>query len=76
MNPVKAKHLTNIRSATKEENLHVRAPREMTLEGALEYIQDDELVEITPKSVRMRKRLLALGDRRRASRGQTAERTV
>jgi GTP-binding protein len=68
VNPVKAKQLNNIRSSTKEEGTRVKTPREMTLEVALEYVQDDELVEVTPHAIRMRKRLLNIGDRRRAMR--------
>jgi GTP-binding protein len=76
VNPVKAKHLNNIRSSTKEEGTRVRTPREMGLEVALEYVQDDELVEITPRAVRMRKRILDLGDRRRAIRREITGRPV
>jgi len=72
VNPVKAKQLNNIRSSTKEEGTRVKTPREVTLEGALEYVQDDELVEVTPHAVRMRKRVLDLGERRRAARRSAA----
>lgn len=68
VNISRAKHLTNIRSANKEATVTLKAPRQMSLEEALEYIEDDELVEVTPKSVRLRKRLLNEADRRRESR--------
>ena len=72
VNVVKTKHLTNIRSSTKEDGAKVRPARDMSLELALEYIQDDELVEIAPKSIRLRKRLLTLGERRRATRREAS----
>lgn len=68
VNIVKAKQLTNVRAAGKDDAAKVRPMREMGLEAALEYIQDDELVEICPKSIRLRKRLLREEDRRRAAR--------
>jgi GTP-binding protein len=55
LNVCKAKQLTNHRSATGEELVHLQAPVDMGLERALEYISSDELVEVTPKSVRLRK---------------------
>jgi len=68
VNATKAKQLTNIRSSTKDEAARVRPPRLMSLEAMLEYIQQDELVEVCPNSLRMRKRLLKEGLRRRAAR--------
>jgi GTP-binding protein len=68
VNAVRAKKLTNIRTHAKDEAAQVRPVRRMTLEGALEYIQEDELVEVTPEAVRMRKRLLSATDRKRESR--------
>ncbi len=68
VNVVKAKQLTNIRAAGKDDAARIRTPRKMSLEASLEYIQEDELVEATPKSIRMRKRLLKEGDRRREER--------
>jgi GTP-binding protein len=68
VNATKAKQLTNIRSSTKDEAARVRPPRLMSLEAMLEYIQRDELVEVCPNSLRMRKRLLKEGQRRRAAR--------
>ncbi|HET6674704.1 MAG TPA: translational GTPase TypA [Nitrospiraceae bacterium] len=66
VNVCKQKHLTNMRAAGSDEALVLTPPREMTLEFALEYIGQDELVEITPKSLRLRKRLLNPEDRRKA----------
>jgi GTP-binding protein len=68
VNVVRAKHLTNIRSANKEQTEVLKTPRQITLESALEYIEDDELVELTPQSIRLRKRLLSENDRKRAER--------
>ncbi|MCI0675498.1 MAG: hypothetical protein L0Y42_06955 [Phycisphaerales bacterium] len=68
VNVVKAKHLTNIRAASKEQTVVLKAPRILTLEAALEYIEQDELMELTPQSVRIRKRLLLENDRKRADR--------
>lgn len=68
VNVTKAKQLTNIRTTAKDDAAKIRPAREMSLEACLEYIQDDELVEITPRSIRMRKRLLREADRRREAR--------
>ncbi len=68
VNAVKGKHMTNIRAAGKDEAAKVRPVRKMSLEAALEYIQEDELVEICPSSIRIRKRLLKEADRRRQAR--------
>ena len=68
VNLTKTKQLTNFRAAGKDDASRVRPPRVMSLEMALEYIQDDELVEITPKYIRLRKRFLKETDRRRAER--------
>jgi GTP-binding protein len=67
VNPLKAKQLTNIRAAGTDENLILVPPIRMTLEQAMEFIDDDELVEITPKSIRIRKKFLLENDRKRAS---------
>ncbi len=67
-NVVRTKHLTNIRSSTKEAFTTLKAARSLTLEGALEYIESDELVEVTPASIRLRKRVLEESQRRRAER--------
>lgn len=68
LNIVRQKKLDNMRSANKEATVTLKQPREMSLEEALEYIEDDELVELTPTSIRMRKMLLDEGSRRRAER--------
>jgi GTP-binding protein len=65
VNPLKTKQLTNIRAAGRDDNVLLSPPRAMTLEQALAYIADDELVEVTPKSIRLRKRHLDAGERRR-----------
>jgi GTP-binding protein len=65
VNAVKCKQLTNIRAAGKDDAARVKPARKMSLEAALEYIQEDELVEICPSSIRIRKRLLKETDRRR-----------
>jgi len=72
VNPAKAKQLTNIRTSSKDDAARVRPPRLMSLEVCLEYIQQDELVEVCPKSIRLRKRLLKEGDRRRSIRRRPA----
>jgi GTP-binding protein len=68
VNPVKTKQLTNIRAAGKDEAILLTPPIRHTLESAVEFIADDELVEITPKAIRIRKRLLLEHERKRASR--------
>jgi GTP-binding protein len=68
VNPVKTKQLTNIRAAGKDEAIMLTPPIRHTLESAIEFIADDELVEITPKSIRIRKRFLKDHERKRASR--------
>jgi GTP-binding protein len=72
VNPLKAKQLNNIRAAGTDENLILTKPVKMTLEQALEFIDDDELVEVTPKSIRIRKKLLFEHERKRASRSSAA----
>lgn len=68
VNPTKAKQLTNIRAAGSDENLVLTPPIRHSLEQALEFIDDDELVEVTPRSIRLRKKLLKESDRKRDSR--------
>ncbi len=68
VNPLKAKQLTNIRAAGSDENIILTPPIRFTLEQAMEFIEDDELVEVTPKSIRVRKKLLDENARKRASR--------
>ncbi len=69
VNPTKAKQLTNIRAAGTDEALILTPPVQHSLEQALEFIEDDELVEVTPKSIRLRKKLLLEHERKRAARG-------
>ena len=73
VNPTKAKQLTNIRAAGTDENIQLTTPIKLTLEYALEFIDDDELVEITPQSIRLRKKILAEGERRRDTRIRAKE---
>ncbi len=68
VNPLKAKQLTNIRAAGSDENILLTPPIRLSLEQALEFIDDDELVEVTPKGIRIRKKLLLEHERRRAAR--------
>jgi GTP-binding protein len=72
VNPVKGKKLTNVRAAGKDENVLLTPPIQLTLEGAVEFIDDDELVEVTPKNIRLRKRHLLEHDRKRATREEQA----
>ena len=69
VNPLKGKQLTNIRAAGSDENVILTPPIRLSLEAALEFIDDDELVEITPGAIRIRKRLLTETERKRAGRG-------
>lgn len=69
VNPIKAKQLTNIRAAGSDENIILSTPIRLTLEYALEFIEDDELVEITPQNIRLRKRFLKEHERKKAARG-------
>ena len=68
VNPVKGKQLTNVRSVTADEKLFLAPPRKISLEEALSYIQDDELVEVTPATIRLRKKELDSGKRKKAYR--------
>jgi GTP-binding protein len=72
VNPIKTKKLTNIRAAGKDDAILLTPPIQMTLEYAVEFIADDELVEVTPSSIRLRKRFLREQDRKRAARGEAA----
>ena len=69
VNPIKGKQLTNVRASGTDEAVRLTPPFRLTLESAVEFIDDDELVEITPLSVRMRKRYLTENERKRAGRG-------
>ena len=73
VNPTKAKQLNNIRAAGNDENIQLTPPIRFSLENALEFIDDDELVEITPQSIRLRKKLLTEGERRRDVRMRNKE---
>jgi GTP-binding protein len=68
VNPIKEKKLTNVRASGKDEHIVLTPPIELTLEKAVEFISDDELVELTPRSIRLRKRFLKEHERKRASR--------
>lgn len=70
VNVLKAKKLTNVRASGKDENINLSPPMKMPLERALSYIQDDELVEITPKSIRLRKRWLDPNERKKRERAK------
>jgi len=72
VNPIKTKKLTNIRAAGKDDAILLTPPIQLTLEYAVEFIADDELVEVTPASIRIRKRFLKEQDRKRAARADAA----
>ena len=72
VNPLKSKQLTNFRAAGKDDAVTLTPPIPMTLERAIAYIEDDELVEVTPKSIRLRKRFLDPEDRKRAKKQAAA----
>jgi len=71
VNPLKEKQLTNIRAAGTDENVMLTSPVRHSLESAIEFIDDDELVEVTPMSIRIRKKLLTENERKRASRARS-----
>jgi GTP-binding protein len=73
VNPTTAKKLTNIRTTASDENIILKPARKMTLEQALEYIEEDELVEATPKTIRLRKELLTENARKKAGRSKATE---
>ena len=68
VNPTREKKLTNIRAAGSDDNIVLKPPRQMSLEVALEYVEEDELVEVTPSTIRLRKQLLRESDRRKQAR--------
>lgn len=68
VNPIKGKQLTNVRASGTDEAVRLVPPIQMSLEYAVEFIDDDELVELTPKSIRLRKRYLQEHERKRAAR--------
>lgn len=67
VNCTKQKHMTNVRSSTKDETTRLKSPRQLSLEAAITYIEDDELCEITPKSFRLRKRILNKSEREKSA---------
>jgi len=73
VNPLKGKKLTNIRAAGKDDNVLLTPPIELTLEYAVEFIADDELVEVTPQSIRIRKRFLKAHERKRADKSASVQ---
>ena len=68
MNPVKGKKLTNVRSVMAEEQVRLSPPRRMSVEEVISYMDEDEVIEVTPKNIRLRKRLLDVGARARYNR--------
>jgi GTP-binding protein len=70
VNVCKKKHLTNMRNSTAEEGIRLEPPRQLSLDDAMEFLAEDELLEVTPKAFRIRKRLLSKHDRDRLA-GQT-----
>jgi GTP-binding protein len=68
VNPIKGKQLTNVRASGTDEAVRLVPPVQLSLESAVEFIEEDELVELTPKSIRLRKRFLTEIERKRASR--------
>ncbi|MHB1327636.1 MAG: EF-Tu/IF-2/RF-3 family GTPase [Gemmatimonadales bacterium] len=73
VNVAKEKKLTNMRTTASDENIMLEPPRDITLEYALEYIEDDELIEVTPETIRLRKRILPQTERRRVARAEARE---
>ena len=73
VNPLKAKQLTNIRTVLKDDAVQLAAPMKLTLEQALEFIEDDELVEVTPEAIRIRKTHLLEHERKRAGREKSSQ---
>src|SRR5688500_471260 len=76
VNPTTAKQLTNMRTTSSDENIILKPARKMTLEQALEYIEEDELVEATPTNIRLRKQLLTENERKKAGRKKAKEEVV
>ena len=72
VNVTREKKLTNMRTTASDEMIRLETPREITLELALEYIDEDELIEVTPAAIRLRKRALAANDRKKAARAARA----
>lgn len=76
VNPTKEKKLTNMRSKSTDDQITLEPPRRLTLESALEYIEDDELIEVTPTGIRLRKRQLGVSDRKRIHRDSKKDRAA
>src|SRR6185295_15201216 len=76
VNPTRAKKLSNMRTTGSDENIMLKPARKMTLEQALEYIEEDELVEVTPGAIRLRKDHLTENERKRAGRKAASAETV
>jgi len=76
VNPTREKKMSNMRSKSTDENIQLEPPRVMTLESALEYIEEDELIEVTPAAIRLRKRRLSANDRKKMSREAKRERVA
>ena len=74
VNVTKEKRLTNMRTTASDENIKLEPPRQVTLELALEFIEEDELIEVTPGGIRLRKRLLDGNQRRKADKQKAASR--
>ncbi|MEO6864884.1 MAG: translational GTPase TypA [Gemmatimonadaceae bacterium] len=74
VNPTREKKMSNMRSKSTDENIQLEPPRTMTLESALEYIEEDELIEVTPAAIRLRKRHLSANDRKKMSRESKRDR--
>jgi GTP-binding protein len=72
VNPLKGKQLTNVRASGSDENIILTPPIRMSLEQAIEFIDEDELVEVTPKSIRIRKKFLLEHERKKASRASAS----
>jgi len=70
VNVTKEKKLTNMRASGSDDNVLLEPPRQITLEYAMEYIEEDELIEVTPQSIRLRKRVLQANDRKKAARAR------
>jgi GTP-binding protein len=72
VNPMKSKQLTNFRSTGKDDAIRLTPPWRMTLEQAIAYVDNDEMVEVTPKNIRLRKRFLDANERKKQSRAKAA----
>ena len=76
VNIVKAKQMTNMRSANKDQTTTMKKPRIMSLEEALEYLNDDEYLEVTPESIRLRKKILDKNEREKAAKRNKSAETI